>query len=163
MMSTRKTAFNIKVGDVVSGDKMKEIKLKLSLFALALVMLTAISASQETWNLGSSDDWLSAGPVYHTGPFYYPNSDLPIGTQQFLNAYPSYMPLGYPNYYPTYNPMVLNITGITGTYTPPSNYLPGYNNPYFYDPQGELDLASANHAYQKSLNNYYNRYYGTYP
>ena len=160
MMSTRKTAFNIKVGEIVSGDKMKEIKLKWSLLALALVMLTAISTSQESWNLGSSDDWLSSGPVYHSGPFYYPNSDLPIGTQQFLNAYPSYMPLGYPNYYQTYNPMVLNITG---TYTPPNNYLPGYNNPYFYDPQAELDFSIANHAYQKSLNNYYNRYYGTYP
>ncbi len=52
------------------------------------------------------------------------------------------MPLGYSNYYKTYNP--------TGTYAP-SNYLQGYNNPYFYDPQGELDLAIANHAYQKSL------------
>ena len=159
-MSTRKTAFNIKVGEVVSGDKMKEIKLKWSLFGLALVMLTAIGTSQEPWNLGSSDDWLSTGPVYHTGPFYYPNSDLPIGTQQFLNAYHSYIPLGYSNYYQTYNPMFLNITG---PYTLSNNYLPGYNNPYFYDPQGELDLASANHAYQKTLNNYYNRYYGTYP
>jgi hypothetical protein len=70
------------------------------------------------------------------------------------------MPLGYPNYYQTYNPAVLNATG---PYIPLSNYLPGYNNPYFYDPQGELDLAISNHAYQKSLNNYYNRYYGTYP
>ena len=159
-MSTRKTAFNIKGGDVESGDKMKEIKLKWSLLALALVMLTAISTSQESWNLGSSDDWLSTGPVYHSGPFYYPNSDLPMGTQQFLNAYPGYMPLGYPNYYQNYNPMFLNVTG---TYTPHSNYLPGYYNPYFYDPQAELDFSIANHAYQKSLNTYYNRYYGTYP
>jgi hypothetical protein len=139
---------------------MKEIKLMLSAFALALVTLTAIGASQEPWNLGSSDDWLSTGPVEHIGPFYYPNNDLPIGTQQFLNTYPCYMPLGYPNYYPNYNPLVLNGTGM---YTPPSNYLQGYNNPYYYDPQGQLDLASANHAYQKSLTNYYNKYYGTYP
>ncbi len=139
---------------------MKAIKLTLSVFALALVMLTAIGASQEPWNLGSSDDWLSTGPVEHIGPFYYPNSDLAIGTQQFLNTYPGYMPLGYPNYYPNHNPFVLNGTGM---YTPPSNYLQGYNNPYYYDSQRELDLASANHAYQKSLTNYYNRYYGTYP
>jgi hypothetical protein len=64
------------------------------------------------------------------------------------------MPLGYSNYYQTYNP--------TGTYTPPSNYPQGYNNPYFYDPQAALDLAIANHAYQKSLTDYYNRYYGFY-
>jgi hypothetical protein len=138
---------------------MKEIKSMLSVFALALVMLSAIGASQDSWNLGSSDDWLGTGPVYHVGPFYYPNSDLPIGTQQFLNTYPIYMPFGYSNYYSTYYPIVLNGAG---TYTPPSNYLQGYN-PYFYDPQAELDLAIANHAYQKSLTNYYNRYYRTYP
>jgi hypothetical protein len=139
---------------------MKEIKLTLSVFALALVMLMAIGASEDSWNLGSSDDWLSTGPVNHFGPFYLPNSDLSIGTQQFLNTYPGYLPLGYPNYYPVYNPAVLNVTG---TYTPPSNYLQGYNNPYFYDPQAELDLAIANHDYQRSLTNYYNKHHRTYP
>jgi hypothetical protein len=139
---------------------MKEIKLTLSVFALALVMLTAIGASEDSWNLGSSDDWLSTGPVNHFGPFYLPNSDLSIGTQQFLNTYPGYLPLGYPNYYPIYYPAVPNVTG---TYTPTSNYLPGYSNPYFYDPQAELDLAIANHDYQRSLTNYYNRYHRTYP
>ena len=139
---------------------MKEIKSMLYAFLLGLITLTAIGTSQESWNLGSSDDWLGTGPVYNVGPFYYPNSDLSTGTQQFLNTYPSYMPLGYPNYYQTYNPAVLNVTS---PYTPPSNYLPGYNNPYFYDPQGELDFAISNHAYQKSLTNYYNRYYRTYP
>ena len=133
---------------------MKEIKLMLSVFMLALAMLTAIGASQESWDLGSSEDWLSTGPVYHIGPFYYPNSDLPIGTQRFLDTYPS-LPLGYSKYYQTYNP--------TGTYTSPSIYPLGYNNPYFYDPQAALDLAVANHAYQKSLPNYYSRHYGTYP
>jgi hypothetical protein len=112
---------------------MKEIKLMLSVFMFALAMLTAIGASQESWDLGSSEDWLSTGPVYHIGPFYYPNSDLPIGTQRFLDSYSSYMPLGYSNYYQTYNP------------------------------QAALDLAIANHAYQKSLPNYYSRHYGTYP
>lgn len=149
---------------------MKEIKLMLSVIALALVMLTAVGVSQESWNLGSSDDWLGT-PVYHNGPFYYPpnyypDSNLPAGTQQYLNSYPYFTALGYPNYYqnsnyyPNYVPMVLNGTG---TYTQPSNYLQGYNNPYFYDPQSQLDLAIANHAYQRSLTNYYNRYYGTYP
>ncbi len=59
---------------------------------------------------------------------------------------------------------------VLGSNTPPSNYLPasaiyypGYINPYNSNPQAALDLAVANHAYQKSLTNYYNRYYGTYP
>jgi hypothetical protein len=55
---------------------MKDIKLMLTVFVLGLVMLTAIGVSQDSWNLGSSDDWLSTGPVYHIGPYYYPNSDL---------------------------------------------------------------------------------------
>ncbi len=141
---------------------MKAIKLMLSVSVLALAMLTAIGASQDSWNLGSSEDWLSTGPVYHNGPFYYPNSDLPIGTQRFLNNYPGYIPLSYPNYYQTYNPVVL---GGIGTYIPPSNYpaYTGYNNPYFYDPQYQLDLAIAYHAYQKFLANYYNKYYWDYP
>jgi hypothetical protein len=144
---------------------MKEIKLMLSVSVLGLALLTSIGAGQDSWNLGSPEDWLSVGPVYHNGPFYYPNSDLPIGTQRFLNNYPGYP--GYSNYYQTYNPVVL---GGTGTYTPPSNYMPastyyypGYNNPYFYDPQYQLDLAIANHANQKFLANYYNSYYGSYP
>jgi hypothetical protein len=132
------------------------------LCVLLFSFLMGAASSQELWDLGSPGDWLSVGPVYHIGPYYYPNSDLPIGTQKFLNTYPSYMPLGYSNYYQTYNPVVL---GGIGTYTPPSNYLLGYNNPYFYDPQAGLDRAIANHAFQKSLDNYYSRYgyYGYYP
>jgi hypothetical protein len=137
---------------------MKKIKLMLSVSVLALSMLTALGASQDSWNLGSSDDWLSTGPVYHNGPFYYPNSDLPIGTQGFLDAYPGYP--GYSNYYQTYNPVVLNRTN---TYTSLGNFPIGYNNPYFYDPQYQLDLASASHANQKFLTDYYNSHYGTYP
>ena len=139
---------------------MKDIKLMLSTFALATVMLTAIGSSQDPWNLGSSDDWLSSGPLYHNGPFYYPNSDLPLGTQQFLNTYSMYVPLDYSNYYQTYTPAFLKGAGI---YTLPSNYLQGYNNPYYaYDPQAALDYSVANHQYQKYLNNYYNRYYWNY-
>jgi hypothetical protein len=138
---------------------MRVVKLKLPVFVLAIAMFASLGASQDSWNLGSSEDWLSTGPVYHSGPFYYPNSDLPIGTQRFLNTYPAYMPLGYSNYYLPYNPIFLNRTGI---YTP-GNYPLGYNNPYFYDPQYELNLAIANHAYQKSLANYYAKYYWTYP
>lgn len=138
---------------------MKAIKLMLPVSVLAIAMLTAIGMSQDSWDLGSSGDWLSTGPVYHSGPFYIPNSDLPIGTQRFINNYPGYEPFGYPNYYQPYNPVVL---GGIGNYTIPSYYQPGYNNPYYYDPQYQLDLAAANHAYQSYMTNYYNKYYGPY-
>jgi hypothetical protein len=63
------------------------------------------------------------------------------------------------------HPIVLSGRSLTstGTYTPLTNYLTGYNNPYIYNPQSALDLAVANHAYQKSLTNYYSSYYGNYP
>ena len=47
---------------------MKDIKLMLMVFLLASATLTAIGASQESWDLGSSEDWMSTGPVYHFGP-----------------------------------------------------------------------------------------------
>jgi len=127
---------------------MKEIKFMLTIFVLASAIGTALGTEEDTWNLGSSDDWLST-PVKHIGPYYFPNSDLPTGTQRFLNTYPSYSPV---------------VLGGIGTYTPTSNYLVGYNNPYFYDPQAGLDRAVANHAFQKYLDNYYSRYgyYGNY-
>jgi hypothetical protein len=145
MMSTRKAAFNNRVDEVVPGARMKEIKILLTLVVLASSTLTAMGLDENTWALGSSDDWLSVGPVYHVGPYYFPNSDLPLGTQRFLNTYPSYVPLGYSSYYQTLGRL-------------------GYN-PYLYDPQAELELAAANHAFQKYLNNYYSKYgyYGIYP
>jgi hypothetical protein len=61
-------------------------------------------------------------------------------------------------------PIVLGSNTLPGNYLPASaSYYPGYINPYNSNPQAALDLAIANHAYQKSLTNYYNRYYGTYP
>lgn len=137
MMSTRKAAFNNRVDEVVSGARMKEIKILLTLVVLASSTLTAMGLEENTWDLGSSNDWLSVGPVYHFGPYYIPNSDLPLGTQRFLNTYPGhYQTLG----------------GL------------GYN-PYLYDPQAELEMAAANHAFQKYLNNYYSKYgyYGIQP
>jgi hypothetical protein len=142
----------------------------LTVSMLVLGMLTMLGTSEDSWDLGSSKDWLGTGPVYHVGPFFYPiypDSDLSQGTQQFLNTYPSYIPPGYSNYYQTRKPVVL------GNYTPSANYMPGYNpyfynnpyfysNPYYYNPQAELDYAVANHAYQKYLTNYYNRYYWNY-
>jgi hypothetical protein len=134
-------------------------KLELSAFVLAIAMLTSLSASQGTWNLGSSEDWLSTGSVYHIGPFYYPTSDLPLATQQFLYTYPAYMPLGSSNYYQPYYPVYFNTTG---SY-PTGIYHIGYYNPYLYNPQYELDLAAAAHAYQKSLANATGKYRYPYP
>jgi hypothetical protein len=133
---------------------MKNIKLLLAALLLGLGTLTMLGASVESnlWELGSSNDWLSVGPVYHTGPFFYPNSDLDLGTQRFLNTYPSYIPASYSN-----KPVAL------GNYTSAINYRQGYNYPYYAnDPQAALDYAVANHQYQKYLNNYYNRYYWNY-
>ena len=105
MMSTRKIAFNIGIRDVVKVTKMKDIRLMLTVLFFGLGVLTVLGASQDEnalWDLGSADDFLSSGPVYHSGPFFYPNSDLSLGTQRFLDNYPSYMPPGYSNY-PNYN------------------------------------------------------------
>ena len=61
-------------------------------------------------------------------------------------------------------PIVLDNNTPLSNYPPASTiYYPGYINPYNSNPQAALDLAVANHAYQKSVTNYYNRYYGTYP
>lgn len=73
-------------------------------YVLIFSLLIGIASSQGSWNLGSSEDWLSVGPVIHYGPYYYPNSDLPLETQRFLNTYPSYTPFYYSNYYPIYSP-----------------------------------------------------------
>ena len=87
-------------------------KLELSAFVIAITMLISLSASQDTWNLGSSEDWLSAGPIYHMGTSYYPINGLPLASQQFLITYPAYMPLGSPNYYQPNYPVYLNTTGV---------------------------------------------------
>jgi hypothetical protein len=164
MMLTRRTAFNKRVeqGGLIRCKKMKEIKFMLTVFVLTSAVLTAVSTSDYSWDLGSSKDWLSVGPVTHIGPYYFPNSDLPMGIQRFLNTHPIYMPLGYSNSYLTYNPMVPDKIG---AHKQLGNQLLGYNDPYFYDPQAGLDRAIANHAFEKYLNNYYSKYgyYGSYP
>lgn len=141
---------------------MRTIESKLLIFMIALAMFTTLGTSHDSWNLGSSDDWLSTGPAYHNGPFYHPNSNLPMGIERFQNSYPSYMP-DFLNYYPPYSPISINKTGFfTPGFTPDIYYL-GYNNPHYYDPQYELDAAIANHAYQKSLAKFYAKYFGGYP
>jgi hypothetical protein len=82
----------------------------LSLFLFSLLIGPAYS--QASWDLGSSQDWLSAGPIYHTGPYY-----------QYYSYYPSYTPTYYWNYYPHYYP----------SYYPVYNtYYYPYNFPYYY-------------------------------
>ena len=135
---------------------MRAVNLKLPAFILAIVILASLGSSQDSWNLGSSEDWLSVGPVYNIGPFYYPNT------------YPAYMPIGYYQPYALgyynpyfYNPQYeLDLAAATHSYQKSlANFTGKYRYPYPYDPQYELDLAAATHAYQKSLTNYYNKYY----
>jgi hypothetical protein len=134
---------------------MRVVKLKLPVYVLAIAILASLGASQDSWNLGSSEDRLSVGPVYYIGPFYYPNT------------YPAYMPIGYYQPYAlgNYNPYIhnplykLDLAAATHSCQKSlANFTGKYRYPYPYDPQYELDLAAATHAYQKYLNNYYNKY-----
>jgi hypothetical protein len=108
------------------------------ILALLLSLLTGFAFGQESWNLGSSEDWLSIGPVYHIGPYYYPNSDLSIGLQRFLGNYPSYPQIYYPSYYPTYRAYY------SPTYFP---YYYPYN--YYFDsfPMGTFGLKAGGSLY----------------
>ncbi len=90
-------------------------------------LLAGAASGQESWNLGSSEDWLSVGPVKHVGPYYIPNSDLPEGTQKFLNTYPGYTPFYYWYYYPVYSPSYYPIN-YWASYP---YYYPYYYNPYY--------------------------------
>jgi hypothetical protein len=95
------------------------MKRRLFILALLLSLLTGLAIGQ--WGLGGPGDWLSVGPIYHTGPYYYPNSDLPYGLQRFLADYPSYPSIYYPRYYPSYYPR----------YSPFYPAYDQYYNPYF--------------------------------
>lgn len=71
----------------------------IKLWGLSLILfgiLIGSASSQESWDLGSSQDWLSVGPIYHTGPYYYPDYYIPV-------YYPSYYPIYHPVYYPLYD------------------------------------------------------------
>jgi len=88
------------------------IKRRWYLLILSLSLLTGFVIGQESWALGSPEDWLSIGPVKHVGPYYYPNSDLPTGIQRFLTDYPGYTPIYYHNYYPTYGILPTDLLSI---------------------------------------------------
>lgn len=71
----------------------------IKLWCLSLILfglLAGSASSQDSWDLGSSQDWLSVGPIYHTGPYYYPDYYMPV-------YYSSYYPIYYPVYYPIYS------------------------------------------------------------
>lgn len=99
-------------------------------YILLFGLLIGIASSQDSWNLGSSEDWLSTGPIKHVGPYYIPNSDLPVGTQKYLNTYPGYMPFYYWYYYPAYSPYYYQ----TPYRTQYPYYYPYYYYPYYYYP-----------------------------
>ncbi|MDM7912109.1 MAG: hypothetical protein QUS09_03340 [Methanotrichaceae archaeon] len=82
------------------------------LYLLLLLLSIALepAACQEFWNLGSSQDWLSAGPIYstssyytspyYTGPYYYyPYSGIPSGFTDFYFADYAYRPYYYGPYW----------------------------------------------------------------
>ncbi len=88
------------------------------LILLLFGLLAGTASSQDSWNLGSSQDWLSVGPIYHTGPYYY---------NYYYPSYYDYAPVYYLDYYPTYYPTYYS------TYYPVYNtyYYPYY--PYYYN------------------------------
>jgi len=116
------------------------------LYILLFSLLIGASSSQESWDLGSPGDWLSVGPVYHIGPYYYPNSDLPIGTQKFLNTYPGYMPFYNWNYYPAYSPYYYQTS-----YWTEYPYYNLYRYPHYYNfdsyPLGTFGLFHGGNWY----------------
>lgn len=59
---------------------------KLWCLSILLFSLLMGSASCQLWDLGSSQDWLSGGPIYYTGPYYTSYSNIPSG--QYTYAYP---------------------------------------------------------------------------
>jgi hypothetical protein len=78
---------------------------------LSLSLLVGNAFGQDLWDLGSPQDWLSIGPIYHTSSYYY------------YPSYMSYTPVYYSSYYPMYYPMY-------NTYYYPKNY-PTYYSSYY--------------------------------
>ena len=112
---------------VVYGEKIMIKRWCLSIFFLSF--LAGCASSQDLWSLGSPQDWLSTGPIYHTNSYsnYYP-------------SYMSYSPLYYMSYYPMYYPMY-------NTYSYPryypryySTYYPRYYNKFESFPLGTFGL-----------------------
>jgi hypothetical protein len=83
----------------------------MCIFILLLGIALEPAACQELWDLGSSQDWLSAGPIYATSPYYvspyytgpyyyyYPYSGIPSGFTDFYFADYAYRPYYYGPYW----------------------------------------------------------------
>jgi len=132
----------------------------------ATVSLLAITSTEGSGTLNLVD---SDGRTYNYNYFFYPYSTLNFYADSLGRHVLSFAINGK-----TSNQVTIDVSG---TYTPPSNYLPpinsyptGYygNYPGYYDPQAALDLADAAKAYQKLYGDYYfgsypgNWYYGAY-
>lgn len=107
------------------GENIMTKLLCLSILFVSLLMGCAYG--QDLWSLGSQQDWLSTGTIYHVGSYYYPNymSYTPF---YYTNNYPIYYPIYntyyYPQYYPTYY----------------SSYYPRYYNNFEQFPLGTFGL-----------------------
>jgi len=98
------------------------MKRRLFILALLLSLLTGLAIGQ--WGLGGPRDWLSVGPIYNTGPYYYPHGDLPYGLQIFQSDYPRYQSIYYPGYPRIYYPGYPRFYGMG--YNPYSYYFDSF-------------------------------------
>jgi hypothetical protein len=76
------------------------------LWLVFIGLLMGVSTGEDLWDLGSSQDWLSAGPVYaHSAYRYNPYYGQPSGFADFYSldyALPYYSPYYYMPYYAAY-------------------------------------------------------------
>jgi hypothetical protein len=72
---------------------------RLCYSVLMLMLLAGASMGQELWDLGSSQDYLSVGPIYSTTPYYY----YPYTYDQ-LSGFGKFFVYDYssPYYFPSY-------------------------------------------------------------
>jgi hypothetical protein len=117
----------------------------------SIVPLIATSHLEGIGNLNFKD---YDAQIYNYNFYFYPNNHL-----TFYADNPGRYIMSFVSGNKSSNAVVIDVTG---TYTPPSNYLPTpmtYNsayNPYSYNnPQAALDLADIARANQRLYNDYY--------
>jgi hypothetical protein len=94
---------------------------------LSLGLLIGCAFGQDLLDLGSPRDWLSIGPIYHTGSYYYPNY-MSYTPNYYTSYYPMYYPIYNTYYYPQYYPIYY------------SSYYPRYYNNFQHFPMGTIGL-----------------------
>jgi hypothetical protein len=79
----------------------EKIMIKILYLSLLLFCLLMGSASSQLWDLGSPEDWLSVGPIVHSGPYYHPFSPpSPVSYIPPTYAYPNAsMPSGFQHFF----------------------------------------------------------------